>query len=207
MAVSETAPLTEAGAEVVQASRAAMLTNFASRLKENAGQAFKEAKPWTEVMDRNAISKPANTTEAMGRIRKNVAYFKTNYAIIAVGTTALVMLFNPYSIIVLAFLALIWFWAYVIKVGPLYIGGRELSEREKFLVLSGTSLVVIFFLTSVGSLLFYALGMSLLVIGLHAAFRAPDDLFLDEGPEAQGGGFLSLLTGNGQPRVPVATAV
>lgn len=47
------------------------------------------------------------------------------------------------------------------------------SDREKFLALSGTSLVVIFFLTSVGSTLFYALGLSMLLIGAHAAFRVP----------------------------------
>lgn len=95
----------------------------------------------------------------------------------------------------------------LVQVGPLHLGGRELSEREKFLLLSGSSLVVIFFLTSVGSVLFYALGLSMLLIGVHAALRVPDDLFLDEGPEAQSGGFLSLLTGGGQPRVPVAAAV
>eukprot|EP00887_Chlorella_sp_A99_P007819 scaffold20.g7819.t1 len=176
-----------------------MLVGLVQRLKDNAATAFKEAKPWGEVLDRNSIGKPANMAEATGRMRKNVAYFKTNYAIVTVGTTALVMFLNPWSIIVLACLALVWFWAYIIKTGPLVLGGRELSERERFLALSGGSLVVIFFLTSVGATLFYALGLSMLLIGAHAALRVPDDLFLDEAPES--GGFLSLLTG-GAPRQP-----
>lgn len=41
------------------------------------------------------------------------------------------------------------------------------------MALSGTSLVVIFFLTNVGATLFYALGLSMLLIGAHAAFRVP----------------------------------
>ena len=106
-------------------------------------------------------------------MRKNVAYFKVNYGIVGVGTTALVMFLNPWSLIVLAFLALVWGYAYIIRTGPLVLGGRELSDREKFLALSGGSLVVIFLLTSVGSTLFYALGLSALLVGLHAAMRVP----------------------------------
>jgi hypothetical protein len=192
-------------------------------------------------------------------MRKNVAYFKVNYGIVGVGTTALVMFLNPWSLIVLAFLALVWGYAYVIRTGPLVLGGRELSDREKFLALSGGSLVVIFLLTSVGSTLFYALGLSALLVGLHAAMRVPggrlgsgqggsvavpgchgclpsskhqtvprqkyqtcivpsniafclllllpaDDLFLDEVPEQQSGGFLSLLTGGSRPAAAAVVA-
>lgn len=147
---------------------------------------------------------------------------------------------------------------------------RIRSDREKFLALSGTSLVVVFFLTSVGATMFYALGLSMLLIGAHAALRVPgawrdgwgqvgrgergldtrarvvwdravawhdlltqgtaavatprchqcalqvlcssslptpppaaDDLFLDEAPEQQSGGFLSLLTGGSKPMAAV----
>lgn len=80
------------------------------------------------------------------------------------------------------------------------------SEREKFLSLSGFSLVVTFFLTSVGSTLFYALGLSLLLISAHAALHVPDDLFLDEVPEQQTGGFLSLLTGGSKPAATVVAS-
>jgi hypothetical protein len=93
------------------------------------------------------------------------------------------MVLNPYSLIVLAVLGLLWFYAYIIKTGPLSLGGRELSDREKFLGLTGTSLVTIFLLTSVGSTLFYALGLSALMAGAHAALHVPDDLFTDELPE------------------------
>lgn len=93
-----------------------------------------QAKPWGEIMDRNAFGKPASMAEvcgmmqqaqvevcpcltvprgtlpaqciqAMGRIRKNVAYFRTNYAILAVGTTALVMFMKWVGIDTMAQLA------------------------------------------------------------------------------------------------------
>ena len=64
--------------------------------------------------------------QATGRMRKNVAYFKVNYGIVAVSTTALVMFMNPWSLIVLAVLALLWGYAYVVRTTPLVINGREL---------------------------------------------------------------------------------
>lgn len=198
--------MAEPESEQLVASRMGVVAGFASKLRENAFNSVKEAKPWSELMDRTAFAKPAGMAEATGRMRKNVAYFKVNYGIVGVGTTALVMFLNPWSLIVLAFLALVWGYAYVIRTGPLVLGGRELSDREKFLALSGGSLVVIFLLTSVGSTLFYALGLSALLVGLHAAMRVPDDLFLDEVPEQQSGGFLSLLTGGSRPAAAAVVA-
>lgn len=54
------------------------------------------------------------------------------------------------------------------------------SEREKFFGLLGFSLVVAFFLSSIGAVLFYALALGVAAVALHGAMRVPDDLFLDE---------------------------
>ena len=60
------------------------------------------------------------------------------------------------------------------------LAGRHLADRMDFAAAGAGC--------SVGSVLFYALGLSLLVIGAHAALRVPDDLFLDEAPEVGGAG-------------------
>lgn len=204
--MAESAQAAQASEELV-ASRAGVVLGYVAKLKENAAASFREAKPWSEVLDRTAFAKPSGMAEATGRMRKNVAYFKVNYGIVGLGTTALVMFLNPWSLIVLAFLALVWAYSYIVRSTPFVIGGRELSDREKFMSLSGFSLVVIFFLTSVGSTLFYALGLSMLLISAHAAFHVPDDLFLDEVPEQSSGGFLSLLTGGSKPAAAVVASV
>lgn len=49
---------------------------------------------------------------------------------------------------------------------------------------------------SVGSVLFYALGLSLLLVGLHGVFHVPDDLFLDE-PQVGIGGTWGPGPGSG----------
>jgi PRA1 family protein 1 len=158
-----------------------------------------------EVFDFTAISKPGNMPELTGRLRKNASYFRTNYALATAGTTALVMLLNPWSIIVLAILGAVWFYMYIVKTSPLVLGGREFSDREKFALLAGVSLFTVFFLTSVGATIFYALGLSAIMVGIHAAVRVPDDttLFADDVPGENGSltGLLSMF----KPRNALAT--
>lgn len=136
---------------------------------------------------------PPLLLQATGRLRKNVSYFKVNYGIVGVSTTALVMfmvraagggsraqevssggseqgrkaaaaaawlaggfaaaflvgqllgapgpfaahdfcmislllraLQNPWSLIVLAVLALLWGYAYIVRTSPIVLGGRKL---------------------------------------------------------------------------------
>lgn len=54
------------------------------------------------------------------------------------------------------------------------------SEREKLMYMSGLSFVVIFFLTSVASVVFSALVTGAALVALHGATRVPDDLFIDD---------------------------
>mmetsp|Transcript_46396 Transcript_46396/g.148721 ORF Transcript_46396/g.148721 Transcript_46396/m.148721 type:complete len:109 (-) Transcript_46396:84-410(-) len=102
------------------------------------------------------------------------------------------MLMHPTSLFVLAAISAVWAYMFVVRTDPLVIGGREMSEREVFLGMSGLSMVIVFFLTSVGTILFTALGIGLTGIAVHGAFRVPDDLFQDDA--AAGQGFFSFLS-------------
>ena len=53
--------------------------------------------------------------------------------------------------------------------------------------------IVIFFISSLGSLLISAMMISLLGIAVHGATRTPDDLFLPDDMPQQDGGLLALL--------------
>lgn len=171
---------------------------IAARLKDYAANAFAERKPWAEVFDRSSFSKPATLQEATSRLRKNVAYFRVNYAAATVATVALAFLSHPSSLLVLGALVLAWVYVFALHTGPLVINGRTLSDREKFFGMSAASFVLVFFLTGVGSLAFSALVAAGALVAAHGAMRAPDDLFLDEGgdPGAQGG-LLAILMGGG----------
>jgi len=120
----------------------------------------------------------------MSRFKKNTAYFRINYFLVVVVTMVVCMVLNPASLIVLGMLAATWFYLFVARQAPITIGGRAFSPREQLIAMGVVSVVVVFFLTSVGTILFTAIGISLAVIATHGAMRVPDDLFLDDGETA-----------------------
>jgi PRA1 family protein 1 len=63
-------------------------------------------------------------SQALTRLRKNAAYFKINYFIILLLSTAVCMVMNPSSLVVLGLLALSWIYLFAIRTAPLVIGGR-----------------------------------------------------------------------------------
>lgn len=163
-----------------------------AKLKESYQAAVAQQRPWSEVLDRSTISKPDNLNDALGRIRKNLSYFKANYLTIMLIVIVLSMLSSPSSILYTSLLACVWIYLFMVRSEPLVLGGRSLNEREKFLGMVLISIVVIFGLTTVGSILMSGIVIGAVVISIHAALHVPDDLFLDQ-PESSG--FLSFLGG------------
>lgn len=175
-----------------------------AKLQESYRNALAQQRPWSEVTDRANFSRPENLNDGLGRVRKNLNYFYANYLTIIIAVVVLSMLWNPSAILWLALLASIWVYIFMIRTDPLVVSGRTLNEREKFLGLAVISIIVVFGLTSVGSVLISGVIIGAAAITVHAAFRIPDDLFLDDG-EA-GMGFLSFLGSSGN-KLPTSIGV
>ncbi|CAD7697632.1 unnamed protein product [Ostreobium quekettii] len=183
----------------------AAVLSVAGRLKDYASGILKQGKPWSEVMDRTSFSRPQNLTEATSRLKKNVAYFKINYLIVVIMAITVCMLMNPGSLMVLCALLVAWLYVFVIRTTPLVIGNHTLSDQTKLLGMAAISFVVIFFLTSVGAVVFGALSIGFCLITLHGATRAPDDLFLDDAQApAANQNLLSIFTAGKQMPPPAA---
>lgn len=165
--------LTEGGA-------AAGLAGIAAKIKENANHLLETKKPMSEFLDRSAMSKPATVSEGMTRLQKNMAYYRTNYFIFFLGTMALTFLMHPGALIWTSLLLVMWIYLFLVHTGPLVIGGREYNDREKVMGASAVSFFVVFFLTSVATTALYGASLSMGLIAVHAAFREPDDLFIDD---------------------------
>uniref|UniRef100_A0A7N0ZUP5 PRA1 family protein n=1 Tax=Kalanchoe fedtschenkoi TaxID=63787 RepID=A0A7N0ZUP5_KALFE len=183
---------------------------FLSRLSSSVRQGFARRRPWLEMVDRTAMSRPENLSEAISRIRRNYAYFRVNYITLLAAVLAVSLLSNPFSLLLLLGLLGGWLFLYFFRPSdqPLVVLGRTFSEWETLGGLVVLTIVVVF-LTSVGSLLISALLVGVAIASVHGAFRVPEDLFLDEQESSSAGpgaGFLTSLVGVPGPP-PVATRV
>ena len=145
-----------------------------AKVQDSASGVLAERKAWSEMMDKNSFSKPESISEATNRVRKNLTYFKVNYGICLGAIVTVCLLTSPFSLAVVAALAGMWMYLFVVAAGqPLVIGGRQVSDREKLIGASGLTVLVVFFLSSVGSLLIWALGLGVRRRSAARARRGP----------------------------------
>ncbi|KAL8215169.1 hypothetical protein R6Q57_004618 [Mikania cordata] len=171
------------------------LRAFVSRLTDSTRRAFTRRRPWYELVDRTAFSRPESLSDATSRIRKNYNYFRINYITLLSAVLAFSLLSHPFSLLTIVSLVAAWLFLYIFRAPdqPVIIGGRTFSDREILGILIVLTAFVVF-LTSVGSLLMSATLIGLGIICVHGAFRDPEDLFLDD-QEIPGTGLFSSFTG------------
>ncbi|XP_023544736.1 PRA1 family protein B2-like [Cucurbita pepo subsp. pepo] len=171
------------------------LSSFASHIFLSLRHAFSRRRPWPELLDRSAFSKPESLSEATLRIRKNYTYFRVNYFAIIALILAFSFFSNPSSLFLLIALLSSWIFLYLFRPSdqPLVLFGRLFRDSEILIGLVVFTACVIF-LTSVGSVLVSSLTAGAAVVCAHGALRSPDDLFLDE-QEVNSTGFLGLFAG------------
>ncbi|KAK9118604.1 hypothetical protein Scep_016697 [Stephania cephalantha] len=101
-----------------------------------------------------SFSRPASLSDAASRLRKNLSYFRTNYAAVLAAVLALSLLSHPLSLLLLLSLLAAWLFLYLFRPSdaPLVILGRAFSDRETLALLVLLTVFLVF-LTSVGSLL------------------------------------------------------
>ena len=126
-----------------------------------------------KVLDVRGYSKPATFEQALSRIRANVSFFRVTYTAVVASVVLLFILSNP-TLFIFSVL-LIALWSAFLSQAPdhvVKIGSVELKKQEKTLILGSLTVIVVVFGGIISSALYIAF-MSVLVIGIHGAFREP----------------------------------
>ncbi|KAL2470945.1 PRA1 family protein B4 [Abeliophyllum distichum] len=170
----------------------AYFTTITSSLRS----AVSRRRPWLELLDLSAISRPSSLSDASVRIRKNLSYFRANYATILAAVLAFSLLSHPLSLLTLLSLIAAWLFLYILRPAdqPLVVFSRTISDRETLWILIAFTFSVILF-TNVGSLLMSSTLIGFGIVCVHGVFRDPEDLFLDDTVLANSGLFSVVLNG------------
>ncbi|XP_037410234.1 PRA1 family protein B2-like [Triticum dicoccoides] len=114
----------DAAATSIASPDPAAMRAFLGRLYNSAKRSLSGARPWPDLLDRAVLSRPDSLFDTTARLRKNLAYFRVNYA-------ALSLLAHPFSLVaLLAFLAA-WCFLYLLRpidAAPLNAFGRTFSD-------------------------------------------------------------------------------
>nr|KYP58365.1 PRA1 family protein F2 [Cajanus cajan] len=152
---------------------------FISRAKNRIKEGLGTRRPWKIMFNFRSFALPAGFSDAVSRLRTNVAFFQMNYAIVLLILLFLSLLWHPISLIVFVVLMAAWLFLYFLRDEPLTLFGRLVSDRLVLLVMAVLTIVLLL-LTGATLNILVALLVGVLLVVAHGALRRTDDLFLDE---------------------------
>ncbi|GMI86069.1 PRENYLATED RAB ACCEPTOR 1.F2 [Hibiscus trionum] len=154
-------------------------TDILSRAKERIKEGLGHRRPWKLMFNIRSFNFPGNLSEAISRVRSNVAYFRMNYAIIVLSILFLSLLWHPISLIVFVAMMAAWLVLYFLRDEPLVVFRRTIDDRV-VLILLGVLTIVFLLLTDATPNILWSLLIGAAVVLVHASFRRTDDLYDEE---------------------------
>nr|GMC65415.1 PRA1 family protein F3-like [Ipomoea batatas] len=153
-------------------------------------------RPWKEMVI--SFSTPGTLAMALSRLKGNVAYFYTNYAILVLVVVFLSLLWRPASLIVFIIMMAAWLYLYFLRDVPLVIKGYAVDERVVLVVLSIFTTLLL--LTTAAANMMTALAVGTAAVAAHGVFSGADNSAPIDQEDGRGKGeaFLQRFASEGQ---------
>ncbi|XP_067935454.1 prenylated Rab acceptor protein 1-like [Watersipora subatra] len=131
----------------------------------------KYVRPWSEFLNTARFSKPTNVAAVGSRAVKNIEHFMSNYLFVFLGLIVFCILTSPILLIVLGLCGGAIYYVGVKSQSQqnVKLFGRELTPSQQYAAI-GVSSVPLLWLSGAGGAVFWILGASIFLIGLHAVF-------------------------------------
>ncbi|KAM7519605.1 hypothetical protein LguiB_018567 [Lonicera macranthoides] len=152
-------------------------TQYISLAKQQIKSSLATRRPWKQTVE--SLSLPPHPAIAISRIKTNLYYFRSNYAITILTILFLALLYHPISLIVFVLTMSAWLFLYFLRSDPIVFMNRVIDDGTVLVVLSGATIGFLL-LTDVTVNIVVGVVVGVMVVLLHGAVRRTDDLFLDE---------------------------
>ncbi|CAK8694248.1 prenylated Rab acceptor protein 1-like [Clavelina lepadiformis] len=159
----------EFGAENTSASSKMKIS--APAAKEWISKRTQSVRPWSDFINTNNFRKPKGVSQWTKRTVKNIEHYQTNYIFVFTGLIIYCVLTSPLLLIAIAvFLAACYVISSRNEQSNLKIFGKEITHAQQYGVAACLSFPL-FFVAGAGAAVFWVLGVSFFLIGLHASFH------------------------------------
>jgi len=125
-------------------------------------------RPWQEFGNYNRASKPGNIGVITKRVTHNVFYYYTNYAFISALLIIYCIISSPLLLLAIVVSGTACFLISKQKEGQtLTVAGHTFTPKDQAMVCACISLPLLFF-ASAGTVIFWIIGLTCSVVGIHA---------------------------------------
>lgn len=157
-----------------------LVISHAKDSQQAMSAALATRRPWKEMFQPRSFSVPsAAAADALLRLRSNLPYFRTNYAIAILLLVFLGLLWRPVSLVVLVAMLAAWLFLFFLRDEPLVVMGRAVDDVAVLVPLSSVTLLALF-MTDVTVNLVGSLLVGAVAVVAHAALRRTDELTGDQ---------------------------
>nr|CAB3265386.1 prenylated Rab acceptor protein 1-like [Phallusia mammillata] len=127
--------------------------------------------PWSEFINTTKFRKPTSAANLSKRAVKNIQHYQTNYIFVFTGLIVYCIITSPLLLIAIGvFLGA----CYIIHVKNeqqnIKVFGHEFSHAQQYAIAAAFSFPL-FFIAGAGAAVFWVLGVSLVLIAIHASLH------------------------------------